>query len=322
MEKQSLYKSIDLFAGIGGIRLGFDRAFNNSIETVFTSEFDPLAVKTYAANFPDSNIFGDITKISEEEIPPFDICLAGFPCQAFSTAGKRRGFNDTRGTLFHEVARICKHHKPRVIFCENVRGLVHHDGGNTFKTILNTFDEIGYKVFWKLLDSKNFGVPQRRPRVYIVAFRKDIAPERFDFPTPLEHTPTVGSILETAPVDARFYITQVRLNGLKRHRERWEALKGGFGYRTITEGSVSPTETASTSWLDRALIRDERTELDEGKNDEHLRHLTPREAARLQGYPDDFIFPVSETRTYTQLGNSVTVPVIEVIARKIRETLI
>ncbi|MGN0573554.1 MAG: DNA mismatch endonuclease Vsr, partial [Acutalibacteraceae bacterium] len=171
------YKSIDLFAGIGGIRLGFDRAFGSNIETVFVSEWDENARKTYTANFKDNfEIAGDITVFDEKDVPEFDICLAGFPCQAFSMAGQRKGFEDNykgicRGNLFLDVARICEHHKPKVIFCENVKGLVIHDKGRTFKIICDTFSQLGYTVHYKILNSRDFGVPQNRERIYIVAFR-------------------------------------------------------------------------------------------------------------------------------------------------------
>ena len=165
------WKSIDLFAGIGGIRLGFERAFGESIETVFVSEWDEYAQKTYKANFDDDfEIAGDITKISETDVPEFDICLAGFPCQAFSLAGKHMGFDDDykgmcRGTLFQDVVRICDYRKPKVIFCENVKGLTIHDKGRTFKVITKAFEQIGYKVFSQILNSRNFGVPQNRERI-------------------------------------------------------------------------------------------------------------------------------------------------------------
>lgn len=195
-------KSIDLFAGIGGIRLGFDRAFGKDIETVFVSEWDEYAQKTYKANFDDDfEIAGDITKINESDIPKFDICLAGFPCQAFSLAGQRKGFEDNykglcRGTLFQDVARICEYHKPKVIFCENVKGLVIHDRGRTFKIICKTFEELGYKVFHEVLNSKDFGVPQNRERIYIVAFRNDIAPKEFIFPKATDDTKRIKDIIE------------------------------------------------------------------------------------------------------------------------------
>lgn len=182
-----IFKSIDLFAGIGGIRLGFERAFQQNLRTVFTSEWDEYAQKTYRLNFNDNyEIAGDITEINESDIPDFDICLAGFPCQAFSLAGKRMGFEDDykgicRGTLFLDVVRICEFHNPKVIFCENVKGLLNHDRGRTLKVIVKSFEQIGYKVFYQVLNSKDFGVPQNRERIYIVAFRNDIDCETFQF---------------------------------------------------------------------------------------------------------------------------------------------
>lgn len=170
----SKFKMINLFAGIGGIRLGFERAFGENTQTVFASEIDPHAQMTYSANFEDNlNIEGDITEIEAENIPPSDICLAGFPCQAFSVAGRKAGFNDDyygtcRGTLFLDVVRICDYHKPKVIFCENVKGLVIHDRGRTFKIICDAFREIGYKVHCKILNSKNFGLAQNRDIIYTI----------------------------------------------------------------------------------------------------------------------------------------------------------
>jgi len=196
-----MYRAIDLFAGIGGIRLGFERAFKEDVETVFSSEWDEYAQETYRANFSDGfGISGDITKIDESAIPKFDICLAGFPCQAFSIAGRHGGFDDDyhgkcRGTLFLDVARICEHGRPAVIFCENVKGLKIHDRGKTFKIIRETFENLGkdtwldvceamrgYVVFDAILNSKDFGVPQNRERIYIVCFRKDLGINEFEYP--------------------------------------------------------------------------------------------------------------------------------------------
>jgi len=220
-------KSIDLFAGIGGIRIGFDNAFGENIETVFVSEWDKYAQVTYKANFNDPfEISGDITQIDEKtDIPAFDICLAGFPCQAFSLAGQRKGFDDDykglcRGTLFLDVARICEYHQPKVIFCENVKGLVIHDRGRTFKIICKTFEDIGYKVFYKVLNSKDFGVPQNRERIYIVAFRNDIAPETFEFPSVIDDTKCLWDIVERNPVPARYYLSDVYLDTLRKHKAR------------------------------------------------------------------------------------------------------
>lgn len=186
------YKAIDLFSGIGGIRIGFTNAFKENIEFVFSSEIDKYAQQTYQANF-DETPHGDITKIDEKKIPSHDILLAGFPCQAFSIAGKRLGFEDTRGTLFFEVARIIKYHKPKIVFLENVKGFVNHDKGNTFKVVKESLEELGYKVYSKVLNAKDFGIPQNRERIYIVAFLNDI---RFEFPKPFNSNISIKSKLE------------------------------------------------------------------------------------------------------------------------------
>ncbi len=197
----SHYKSIDLFAGIGGIRMGFDRAFGNKIETVFASEWDDKAQTTYKANFDTpAEINGDITQIDEHDIPDFDICLAGFPCQAFSIAGRKQGFNDDykgtcRGTLFFDVVRICELHKPKVIFCENVKGLTIHDKGRTFEVIIDTLKKLGYTPLYKILNSKDYGVPQNRERIYIVAFRNDIDCSGFHFPQPTNTKTKISDIM-------------------------------------------------------------------------------------------------------------------------------
>ena len=333
-QKIQKYKSIDLFAGIGGIRLGFDQAFDNSIETVFVSEWDEFAQKTYKANFHDDlEIAGDITKIDEKNIPDFDICLAGFPCQAFSLAGQRKGFADdykgmSRGTLFFDVARICSEHKPKVIFCENVKGLTIHDKGRTFKVIVNTLREIGYTVFYKVLNSKDFGVPQNRERIYIVAFRNDIAPGEFIFPASTDDTKRIKDILEEKPVSARYYLSDCYLETLKRHKARHEAKGNGFGYEVRSLDDIAGAIVCGGMGRERNLIVDKRqTDLTpvthiKGKiNEEGIRKMTPREWARLQGFPDNYTLPLADVHLYKQLGNSVTVPVIKAIALKIREIL-
>lgn len=333
-QKIQKYKLIDLFAGIGGIRLGFDQAFNNSIETVFVSEWDEFAQKTYKANFHDDlEIAGDITKIDEKNIPDFDICLAGFPCQAFSLAGQRKGFDDdykgmSRGTLFFDVARICSEHKPKVIFCENVKGLTIHDKGRTFKVIVNTLREIGYTVFYKVLNSKDFGVPQNRERIYIVAFRNDIAPGEFIFPASTDDTKRIKDILEEKPVSARYYLSDCYLETLKRHKARHEAKGNGFGYEVRSLDDIAGAIVCGGMGRERNLIVDKRqTDLTpvthiKGKiNEEGIRKMTPREWARLQGFPDNYTLPLADVHLYKQFGNSVTVPVIKAIALKIREIL-
>ena len=329
-----MYRSIDLFAGIGGIRLGFDNAFGDNIKTVFVSEWDEPAQKTYRANFDDDfEIAGDITKIDESEIPPFDICLAGFPCQAFSMAGKRQGFDDDyygncRGTLFLDVARICDYHKPKVIFCENVKGLTIHDRGRTFEVICKTFEDLGYKVFSKILNSKNFGVPQNRERIYIVAFRNDIAPEVFNFPEKTDDKKCIRDIMESEPVSARYYLSDVYLDTLRKHKARHESKGNGFGYEIRDLDGIAGAIVCGGMGRERNLLIDFRqTDLTpvthiKGKiNREGVRKMTPREWARLQGFPDSFKLPLADVHLYKQFGNSVTVNVIEAIAYKIKEVL-
>ena len=333
-QKIQKYKSIDLFAGIGGIRLGFDQAFGDKIETVFVSEWDEFAQKTYKANFHDDlEIAGDITKIDEKNIPDFDICLAGFPCQAFSLAGQRKGFADdykgmSRGTLFFDVARICSEHKPKVIFCENVKGLTIHDKGRTFKIIVNTLREIGYTVFYKVLNSKDFGVPQNRERIYIVAFRNDIAPGEFIFPASTDDTKRIKDILEEKSVSARYYLSDCYLETLKKHKARHEAKGNGFGYEVRSLDDIAGAIVCGGMGRERNLIVDKRqtaltpvTHIKGKINEEGIRKMTPREWARLQGFPDNYTLPLADVHLYKQLGNSVTVPVIKAIALKIREIL-
>ncbi len=328
-------RSIDLFAGIGGIRMGFDQAFGNSINTVFVSEWDSYAQKTYATNFPSIHpINGDITKIDEKDVPEFDICLAGFPCQAFSLAGQRKGFDDdykgmSRGTLFFDVARICSHHMPKVIFCENVKGLTIHDKGKTFKIITGTLEQMGYKVFHKVLNSKDFGVPQNRERIYIVAFRNDIAPDNFNFPRPTGKKVCIRDIMEEKPVPAKYYLSTQYMDTLRRHKERHAAKGNGFGYEIRELDSIAGAIVCGGMGRERNLIIDKRqkdlkptTHIKGEVNREGIRKMTPREWARLQGFPDSFKLPLSDVHLYKQFGNSVTVPVIRAIAEQIKKIIL
>lgn len=328
-EERGILKSIDLFAGIGGIRMGFDHAFRGKLRTVFVSEWDPKAQETYSANFPDGmEIHGDITKIKEEDVPAHDILLAGFPCQAFSMAGQRKGFEDARGTLFFDVARIAKFHKPKVIFCENVKNLTRHDRGKTFSVIVRILRDLGYKVFHRVLNSKNFGVPQNRERIYVVAFREDIAPEEFVFPESAGKETVIRDILEEHEVNTKYYLSTVYLKALHDHRARHEAKGHGFGYEIRDLDEVAGAIVCGGMGRERNLIVDKRltdfepkTHIKGEVNREYIRKMTPREWARLQGFPDDFKFVVSDTHLYKQFGNSVTVPVIEAIAKKVKEHL-
>ena len=332
------YKSIDLFAGIGGIRMGFDNAFGADIETVYVSEWDEFAQKTYKENFKDHfEIAGDITKVDEKEIPTFDICLAGFPCQAFSIAGTggagRHGFDDSfkgqnRGNLFLDVVRICDYHKPKVIFCENVKGLVIHDRGRTFKVIRQAFRDIGYQVFWKVLNSKNFGVPQNRERIYIVAFRDDLNIGEFVFPSGSRKKVCIRNILDKAPIPARYYLSDVYMNTLREHKERHAAKGNGFGFEIRDLDGIAGTIVCGGMGRERNLIIDPRphstepeTHIKGSINSENIRKMTPREWARLQGFPDSFKLSLSDTHLYKQFGNSVSVNVIQAIAEQIKGVL-
>jgi len=321
-----MYKSIDLFAGIGGIRLGFDLAFKDKIETVFISEWDEKAQETYRANFDDDiEIMGDITKIDEKDIPEHDILLAGFPCQAFSLAGQKKGFEDARGTLFFDVARIVKFRQPKVVFAENVKNLVNHDRGRTFKVIKEILTDLGYTVFYKVLNSKDFGVPQNRERIYIVAFRDDIAPFNFNFPEKTDDTKVIADIIEDEETSSKYYLSTVYLESLRKHRKRHEAKGNGFGYEVRDHDSIAGAIVCGGMGRERNLIVDKRltdftpvTHIKGEVNKEYIRRMTPREWARLQGFPDNFKLVVADTHLYKQFGNSVTVPVIEAIAEQIR----
>lgn len=356
-----MYRSIDLFAGIGGIRMGFDLAFKKEIRTVFVSEFDKFAVQTYRANFDadaDANVIevgdegeilskhgefdnkkntviyaGDITKIETKNVPSFDICLAGFPCQAFSLAGRRMGFEDDykgmcRGTLFQDVVRICEYHKPKVIFCENVKGLTIHDKGRTFKVITNAFQQIGYRVHYKVLNSKDFGVPQNRERIYIVAFRNDIDDSTFKFPMGTSSDVCINDILEKDEVSVKYYLSTVYMETLRRHKARHLAKGNGFGYEIRDLDGIAGALVCGGMGRERNLIIDKRltnfvpvTHIKGEVNREGIRKMTPREWARLQGFPDSFKLTLADTHLYKQFGNSVTVNVIEAIAERIREVL-
>ena len=333
-DMKTSYKSIDLFAGIGGIRLGFEEVFGNSIDTIFVSEIDKHAQQTYLNNFLEpKKISGDITQINEKDIPSFDICLAGFPCQAFSLAGQRLGFEDdfkgvTRGTLFLEVARICSYHMPKVIFCENVKGLAIHDKGRTLDVIISTLRKIGYNVYYKILNSKDFGVPQNRERIYIVAFRKDIDSSGFSFPMEVDSSKVISDIIESEPVSVKYYLSKKYLETLVNHRKRHELKGNGFGYEIRDLASIAGAIVCGGMGRERNLIVDNRqknlkpiTHIKGEVNKLGIRKMTPREWARLQGFPESYRLHLADVHLYKQFGNSVTVPVIKAIAQEILEVL-
>ncbi len=305
-EFKNEFSFIDLFAGIGGIRIGFEDVGG---ECVFTSEWDISAQKTYQANFGEIP-YGDITEIKPNEIPPFDILLAGFPCQPFSMAGLKKGFDDTRGTLFFDILRIVEYHKPRVVFLENVRNLASHDKGNTLKVIVNSLEDLGYKVFYKVYNAKDFGVPQNRARIYIIAFIDNVD---FVFPEPPKIKTRLGDILEK-DVDSKYTISDKLWSGHQRRKKEHKEKGNGFGYSLFSEDSEYTSTISARYYKDGSEILIDQ----KGKNP---RKLTPREAARLQGFPDSFILPNSDAQMYKQFGNSVAVPVIKVLAKEIINTI-
>ena len=335
------FKFIDLFAGIGGIRLAFEK---HGGSCVFTSEWDGYSQKTYLENFDQTyHMYGDITKINERDIPEHDLLLAGFPCQPFSLAGvskknalgRAHGFHDiTQGTLFFDVARIIAAKRPKAFVLENVKNLVSHDKGQTFKIILDTLtNELGYQVFFKIIDA-SFFVPQHRERIILIGFREasTFSWDHIDIPTSKEKL--LGEILHAenlepfiASDDERFYdhkrqrvlekytLSDKLWSYLQNYKRKHQVAGNGFGFGLVTNESITRTLSARY-YKDGSEIL-----VDQGQI-KNPRRLTPRECARLMGFPDSFKIPVSDTRSYKQFGNSVVVPVFESIAMGMRPFLL
>lgn len=330
-DSSSKYRGIDLFCGIGGFRLAMER---QNIKCVYSSDIDKFACLTYKANFND-NPLSDITKVQEDSIPSFDILTAGFPCQPFSYAGLNRGFKDTtRGTLFFDVCRILEYHKPKMFLLENVKGIVSHDKGNTLKTIMSQLTELGYYVHWTVLSSLDFGLPQKRERWYCVGFDKDIP---FIFPQGGGTKSVLRSIVEPEETNPSLKLTDFELNRIEYHFQQASleervmhdnskyaknTKKGKFGIYSYQkpDGSLrfhvgdkakTQIQEAFYACLDTyapTIIAGRVPKLWDIK-----RKLSVLEAKRLQGFPDDFLMPVSDNQAYKQLGNSISVPVVEAI---------
>lgn len=305
-----MVKVIDLFAGIGGIRLGFDLAFDG-VDCVFTSEIDKYAKITYSTNFGEENLHGDITLIPETDVPEHDILLAGFPCQPFSQAGLKKGFSDTRGTLFFDIERIILEKKPSAFLLENVKQLKGHDKGKTLSVILEHLKNAGYKVYYDILRARDFGAPQNRERIFIVGFLDHSID--FSFPEPTTVDVKVGDILESK-VDEKYTISDTLWLGHQRRKINNKLNGKGFGYGLFNEDSPYTNTISARYYKDGSEILIEQ----QGKNP---RKLTPREAARLQGFPDSFKIPVSNAQAYKQFGNSVCVPVIVAVAKEMRKAM-
>ena len=323
------FKFIDLFAGIGGFRLALQ---NLGGKCVYTSEWNEQAKKTYKANFGEVP-YGDITLDETKlHIPnEFDVLCAGFPCQAFSIAGKRGGFEDTRGTLFFEVADVIQRKRPKAFFLENVKGLRGHDKGKTLTTILSVLrNDLNYYVpDPEIINAKSFGVPQNRERIFIIGFRKDLEINKFKYPTPLEKRTCFKDIKKKNTVSVKHYLSETYLNTLIAHRKRHESKGNGFGYEIISDDSIANAVVCGGMGRERNLVLDDRlknftpiTNIKGKVNRKGIRKMTPREWARLQGFPDNFKIIVSDTQAYKQFGNSVAVPAIQATAKKILKEIL
>lgn len=324
---------IDLFAGIGGFRIAMQ---NLGGKCVYSSEFDAKAQETYLANYGEMP-FGDITKESTKSFIPerFDILCGGFPCQAFSLAGKRLGFNDeTRGTLFFEIEAILRKHQPKAFFLENVKGLAIHDRGRTLETILKHLDNAGYNVVPpQILNAMDYGVPQHRERIYIIGFRKDLHIDisNFHYPQPTttgEKRPKFRDVMETEEVSVKYYLSTTYVETLIRHKARHEAAGNGFGYKIIDIDGVANAIVVGGMGRECNLLIDKRltdftpvTRIKGEVNKEGIRKMTPREWARLQGFPDEFKIVVADASAYKQFGNSVAIPAIQATAKEELKTL-
>lgn len=315
---------IDLFAGIGGFRIAMQ---NLGGKCVFSSEWDKQAQKTYLLNYGEVP-FGDITKESTKSFIPddFDVLCAGFPCQAFSLAGKRLGFDETRGTLFFEVAEIIRRKRPKAFFLENVKGLLIHDKGKTIQTILKILrEDLDYYVPEpQIVNAMNFGVPQHRERIYIVGFRKDQNIKEFNYPAPTDNSKIFSDIKEKKIVSAKYYLSTQYIKTLIAHKERHAAKGNGFGYEIIPDNGVANAIVVGGMGRERNLVIDNRledftpvTKIKGEVNREGIRRMTPREWARLQGFPDNFIIGVADASAYKQFGNSVAIPAIQATAKEI-----
>jgi DNA (cytosine-5)-methyltransferase 1 len=317
--KKPKFTFIDLFAGIGGIRIAYQ---NLEGKCVFSCEWNNYAKRTYLANFGECP-FGDITRIHESRIPNHDLLVAGFPCQPFSIAGvskknalgRAHGFLDeTQGTLFFDLARIIQFKKPKAFMLENVKNLGSHDKGKTFKVISNTLKELGYSIHTKVLDSKHF-VPQHRERIIIVGFRLDKfnGAEKFTFPEMPPPSRAIKEVLEPKP-DPKYTLSNHLWQYLQDYSAKHREKGNGFGFGLVNKEGISRTLSARYYKDGSEILIPQK-----GKNP---RRLTPKECARLQGFMDDFLIPVSDTQAYKQFGNSVTVPLIEAVGRQIVNTML
>lgn len=319
MKKIKLQTGIDLFAGIGGIRLALN---NNQLECIYSNDYNKYSCQTYSANFGEIHC-ADLKNITAEKIPHFDMLCAGFPCQPFSIAGvskknslgRKHGFQDEKqGNLFFEILRIIDHHQPKVIFLENVKNLKSHDRGNTWRVIKDELSQKNYYIFAEVIDGKYY-VPQHRERIFIVCFNKSYFPNiDFEFPTyPQKRLYELKDILNKK-VDDKYTLSDNLWNYLQKHKENSKAKGNGFGYGIINHDSEYTRTLSARYYKDGSEI------LVAQKNN-NPRKLTPFECSKLQGFPENFIIPVSDTQAYKQFGNSVVVPLVDQVIKQIKFTV-
>jgi len=315
LTKNKKITAIDLFAGIGGMRIGFERS---GYDIVYSNDIDKHSCQTYRANFGEIDE-KDIREVKADELPNFDVLLGGFPCQPFSMIGKRDGLADPRGQLFNEIVRILDVKKPRAFVLENVKNLLNHNRGETFKYIKSALEKAGggYTVFVEILNSKNFGVPQQRARTYIVGLKNNQSSFIFPQKGKYARIKTLADILENK-VGESYYLTEKYYKGLLNHKKRHGEKGSGFGCAVLDLNGISNTLVCGNMGRERNLIKDVPT----SKNRWGIRRLTPRECARLQGFPDSFKIPVSDTQAYKQFGNAVSVPVATEMAATLKNYLL
>jgi DNA (cytosine-5)-methyltransferase 1 len=313
---------IDLFCGIGGFHIALDSFY---AKCVFASDWDKHACQVYESNF-GLNPFSDITQITECDIPSHDILCAGFPCQAFSISGKQKGFEDTRGTLFFDIARIANHHQPKVLLLENVANLEKHDQGKTLKHIKRTLENIGYNCFYKVLNASDFGIPQTRKRIYIVAFRKDLKISNFSFPLPLNRDVRLYDFLEKDVEDLNLrlkknYTLTSHIQGIL--YESYSFLNDSFRIGTVNKGGqgdrIYHTDGHAITLSAYGGGNGAKTGL--YYVDGIIRKLSPRECANIMGFPKSFKIHHSRQQAYKQFGNSVVIDVIQHILLEINRVL-
>lgn len=308
------YKTVSLFSGIGGFDLGFSNA---GFDIIWANDFDKYACETFKANVSNNIICGDINDYIDT-IPKHDVLIGGFPCQPFSTLGKLKGFDDERGTLFFTIKKIIEKHQPKVVVLENVKNIINHDSGNTFKKITNDLEKIGYKVSYKVHNTADFGIPQRRNRVYIVALKKGAFKDNlFEYPETQELKLTAQDLLDI-DVSEKYFISKNMINTIL-----GEGTKGYIVKPTI-DMPICKTLTATMHKMHRAsqdnyFTDDKNYKKYCNSTKTNIRKLTPNECRKLQGFPSDWVQVVSDTQAYKQFGNAVTVDVAYEVAKKVME---